>query len=188
MLLVRDTAEADWRLLLTIPADDALTSDAIAFSEDGSSLLATSSVGADTGRLVRIDVATGAQEVLAADPEADVSDVRLHPDTREPQIVTFAKDRSEYVVLDPSVAGDLAAIRALHPGDPVFAGADDADGDLAGRLHQRHRPGPVLRLRPGQPDRPLPVRAPARAVALRAGPDGAVLVHRPGRPDRSTAT
>jgi dipeptidyl aminopeptidase/acylaminoacyl peptidase len=127
VLLVRDTADGQWRELLTIPADDALTSDAIAFSEDGSSLLGTSSVGANTGRLVRIDVTTGAQEVLAADPEADVSGVRLHPDTREPQIVTFEKDRSEYVVLDPSVADDLAAIRALHRGDPMFAGHDDAD-------------------------------------------------------------
>jgi dipeptidyl aminopeptidase/acylaminoacyl peptidase len=127
VLLVRDTADAPWRELLTIPADDALTSDVIAFSEDGSSLLGTSSVGANTGRLVRVDVATGAQEVLAADPEADVGGVRLHPDTREPQIVTFEKDRSEYVVLDPSVADDLAAIRALHPGDPMFAGHDDAD-------------------------------------------------------------
>jgi dipeptidyl aminopeptidase/acylaminoacyl peptidase len=128
VVLVRDSSEADWRELLTVPADDALTSDAIAFSEDGSSLLATSSIGANTGRLVRIDVATGAEEVLAADPEADVSGVRLHPDTREPQIVTFEKDRSQYLVLDPSVAGDLAAIRALHQGDPMFVGADEADG------------------------------------------------------------
>jgi dipeptidyl aminopeptidase/acylaminoacyl peptidase len=127
VLLVRDTADAPWRELLTIPADDALTSDVIAFSEDGSSLLGTSSVGVNTGRLVRVDVATGGQEVLAADPEADVGGVRLHPDTREPQIVAFEKDRSEYVVLDPSVADDLAAIRALHPGDPMFAGHDDAD-------------------------------------------------------------
>ncbi len=127
VFLVRDAPGADWRPLLTIPADDALTSDPIAFSEDGSSLLGTSSVGANTGRLVRIDLATGAQEVLAEDPQADVSDVRIHPDTREPQIVAFQKDRSEYLVLDPSVAADLEVIRALHPGDPVFQGADDAD-------------------------------------------------------------
>jgi dipeptidyl aminopeptidase/acylaminoacyl peptidase len=127
VLLVRDNADGPWRELLTIPADDALTSDAIAFSADGGSLLGTSSVGANTGRLVRIDVTTGAEEVLAADPEADVGDVRLHPDTREPQIVTFEKDRSEYLVLDPAVADDLAAIRALHSGDPMFVGADDAD-------------------------------------------------------------
>jgi dipeptidyl aminopeptidase/acylaminoacyl peptidase len=127
VLMVRDGAESDWRPLLTIPADDALTSDLEAFSEDGASLLGVSSVGAETGRLVRIDVATGAEEVLAADPEADVTAVRIDPDTRRPQIVTFLKERSEYVVLDPSVAGDLAAIRSLHPGDPVFTGADDAE-------------------------------------------------------------
>jgi dipeptidyl aminopeptidase/acylaminoacyl peptidase len=72
-------------------------------------------------------VASGGTEVLAEDPEADVSAVRIDPDTREPQIVTFSKARSEYRVLDPSVAGHLAAIRALHPGDPVFSDADDAD-------------------------------------------------------------
>jgi dipeptidyl aminopeptidase/acylaminoacyl peptidase len=126
-VLVRDDADSDWRELLAIPADDALTSDPICFSEDGSALLSMSSVGAQTGRLVRIDVASGAVEVLAEDPEADVSDVHVHPDTREPQIVTFLKDRSEYLVLDPAVADDLAAIRALHPGDPVVVSADDAD-------------------------------------------------------------
>jgi dipeptidyl aminopeptidase/acylaminoacyl peptidase len=127
ILLVRDGADDDWRPLLTVPADDALTTAPLAFSEDGSSLLAISSVGAETGMLVRIDLATGASTVLAADPAADVSDVRLHPDTREPQIVTVLRDRSEYLVLDPSVAADLAAIRTLHPGDPMFVGEDNAD-------------------------------------------------------------
>jgi dipeptidyl aminopeptidase/acylaminoacyl peptidase len=126
-LLVRDDADSDWRPLQTVAAEDALTSAPIAFSEDGRSLLATSSVGAQTGRLVRVDIATGATEVLAEDPEADVQGVRLHPDTREPQIVTLLKDRSEYLVLDPAVAADLDAIRALHPGDPTFEDADDAD-------------------------------------------------------------
>jgi len=127
VVLIRDTPAGGWRPLLTVPADDALTSDVIAFSEDGSSLLGTSSVGADTGSLVRFAVESGTTEVLASDPQADVSDIRFHPDTREPQIVTFDKDRASYLVLDPSVADDLAAIRALHPGDPVFTGADDAD-------------------------------------------------------------
>jgi dipeptidyl aminopeptidase/acylaminoacyl peptidase len=126
-LLVRDDADSDWRPLQTVAAEDALTSAPIAFSEDGRSLLATSSVGAQTGRLVRVDIATGATEVLAEDPEADVRGVRLQPDTREPQIVTLLKDRSEYLVLDPAVAADLDAIRALHPGDPTFEDADDTD-------------------------------------------------------------
>ena len=127
VLMVRGSADGDWRALLAVAVEDVMTSQPIAFSEDGASLLAVSSVGADTGRLVRLDLATGAAEVLAEDPESDVTDVRLHPDTREPQIVTFLKDRREYQVLDPDVEADLAAIRALHPGDPSFADADDAD-------------------------------------------------------------
>jgi dipeptidyl aminopeptidase/acylaminoacyl peptidase len=127
VVMVRDSAEEEWRQLLAIDAEDALTTGPLAFSEDGASLLAESSVGADTARLVRFDLASGDVEVLAEDPEADVTGVRLHPDTREPQIVTFLKDRSEYQVLDPSVAPDLAAIRALHPGDPSLVGADNAD-------------------------------------------------------------
>jgi dipeptidyl aminopeptidase/acylaminoacyl peptidase len=126
-LLVRESADDAWRVLLSIPADDALTTDVVAFSEDGRSLLMTSSLGARTARLVRVDIATGATEVLAEDPEADVSEIRIHPDTREPQIVTVLKGRSKYLVLDPAVADDLAAIRALHHGDPTFQGADDSD-------------------------------------------------------------
>jgi hypothetical protein len=49
-LLVRDDAEGDWRTLLTIPADDAPASDALAFSGDGKSLLAISSVGVNCTR------------------------------------------------------------------------------------------------------------------------------------------
>ena len=127
VLMVRGSSAEEWRPLFAIDAEDALTSGPVAFSEDGASLLGVSSVGAETGRLVRMDLATGGIEVLAEDPEADVTGIRLHPDTREPQIVTFLKDRSEYLVLDQDVEADLAAIRALHPGDPSFDDADDAD-------------------------------------------------------------
>src|ERR1017187_7368464 len=88
VVMVRDSAEEEWRQLLAIDAEDALTTGPLAFSEDGASLLAESSVGADTARLVRVDLASGDVEVLAA---------------------------------------DLAAIRALHPGDPSLVGADNAD-------------------------------------------------------------
>jgi len=123
---VRDGVAGDWRVLLKMPAEDALTSGPIAITADGS-MLALSSVGADTGQLVRIDLGSGATEVLAADPEADVSGVRLHPDTREPQIVTWNKERLEYRVLDDAVAADVVAVRALHPGDPELVSHDHSD-------------------------------------------------------------
>jgi len=127
-VLVRDADPGDWRKLLTIPAEDATSSDVVSFSGDGRSLLMISAAGSNTGRLTRVDLSTGAAEVLAEDPSADVAGAVLHPDTRDPQIVAILKDRMTYVVLDPSVQDDLKAIQVLHPGDPVFAGRDDSDG------------------------------------------------------------
>jgi dipeptidyl aminopeptidase/acylaminoacyl peptidase len=131
-VLVRDAdasadADADWRTLLTIPAEDVTSFDAVSFSGDGRSLLTISAAGTDTARLTRVDLATGDETLLASDPEADIAGVVLHPDTQEPQIVLVLKDRLEYLVLDPSVAEDLKTIRALHPGDPSISGRDDAD-------------------------------------------------------------
>jgi len=126
-LLVRDSADDDWRTLLTIPADDAPASDVLAFSGDGKSLLAVSSVGVNTGRLTRIDLASGDAQVLLEDPEADVTGAMLHPDTREPQIAVVLKDRTQYHVLDPAVEPDYQAIRGLHSGDPMLSGRDEAD-------------------------------------------------------------
>jgi dipeptidyl aminopeptidase/acylaminoacyl peptidase len=126
-LLVRDGADTAWRTLMTIPADDAPASDVLAFTGDGKSLLAISSLGVNTGRLTRVDLASGDGQVLLEDPEADVTGAMLHPDTREPQIAVVLKDRAEYHVLDPAVEPDYQAIRALHSGDPGFAGRDEAD-------------------------------------------------------------
>ena len=126
-LLVRDSGEDEFRHLLSIPAEDATSTDVVSFSGDGQSLLMISAAGSDTGRLIRVDLATGESAVLAEDPEADVSGVLLHPDTCDPLIVMVLKDRMTYTVLDPSVADDLKAVRALHPGDPSFSGGNDAD-------------------------------------------------------------
>jgi dipeptidyl aminopeptidase/acylaminoacyl peptidase len=126
-LMVRDRMLDDWRPLITIPADDVTASDVVSFSADGQSLLGITPADANTARLIRIDMTSGETEVLAEDAEADVDGVVLHPDTREPQIVTVMKDRTEYLVLDSSVEADLKAIRALHPGDPSIGGREHAD-------------------------------------------------------------
>jgi dipeptidyl aminopeptidase/acylaminoacyl peptidase len=126
VIMVRD-GEA-WRPLLVAGPDDALTTGPVAFSRDGRTLLAISSVGSDTGRLVRLDVATGTEvEVIAEDPRADVSGVDLDPDTGEVRAVTFLKARQELVVLDAAVAADIAALQGLDPGELRLVGADDTD-------------------------------------------------------------
>jgi len=127
VLMVRDTEGAEWRPLLQVGQDDALTTEPMAFTLDGSAIWLVSSIGANAGRLVRLDCATGDTEVIAGDPQYDVGSVRLHPDTREPQLVVYMKDRTEFQVLDPQIAGDIDALRAVDPGDLNLVGQDDAD-------------------------------------------------------------
>jgi dipeptidyl aminopeptidase/acylaminoacyl peptidase len=126
-VLVRDTAQDEWRVLLTVSADDAPSSEALSFSGDGASLLVISAEGSQTGRLARVHLDDGTIEVLLEDAEADVTGAILDPDTREPQIVEVLKDRVEYHVLDPELEPDLTAIRALDPGDPGLVSRDDAN-------------------------------------------------------------
>jgi dipeptidyl aminopeptidase/acylaminoacyl peptidase len=122
-----DTDDGGWRSLLSVPSDDALTTQPVSWSLDGRSLLAISSAGANAGRLVSIDVATGDTTVIGEDAHYDVADVWLHPDTRQVQAVIFQKDRAEVVVLDPGIGPDLEALRAVHPGDLAMQNRDNAD-------------------------------------------------------------
>ena len=126
-IMVRDTPDDEWRTLLQVGQEDALTTYPVAFTLDGSALWAVSSQGANTGRLVRIDCATGETEVLVEDPQYDVGGARLHPDTREPQLVVFLRDRTEYQVLDDEIAPDIEALQAVEPGDLTLLNEDDDD-------------------------------------------------------------
>ena len=127
VVMVRDDEESEWRPILEVGQDDALTTNPISFTLDGSALWAVSSVGANAGRLVRIDCGSGEPEVMAEDPTYDVAGVHLHPDTREPRLVVYVKERTSYQVLDAEVAGDLAALQAVERGDLSLVGDDDAD-------------------------------------------------------------
>jgi dipeptidyl aminopeptidase/acylaminoacyl peptidase len=127
LILVRDTVDDEWRPLLQVGQEDALTTYPVAFSLDGTSLLAVTSANANAGRLVRLDCAAGDMEVIAEDPQYDVAGARLHPDTREPQVVYFLRDRIEFQVLDPAIAEDIATLQAVEPGDLTLLNEDDAD-------------------------------------------------------------
>lgn len=116
-LVVRDTPDADWRTVVEWSADDSLNSGLVVFSKDGRSVILRDSRGVNAGRLVRLSLADGSQEVLASDETYDVSDVMIHPDTWAIEAVAFAKDREQWEVLDDSVRDDFAQIEKLDRGD-----------------------------------------------------------------------
>jgi len=126
-IVVRESVDEPWQVLLDVPPDDALTTAPVAFSADGRRLLTQCSVDVDAGRLMWIETATGEYEVVVEDPQYDVASVRLHPDTRNVQIVTFLRERMETVVLDVALADDMAALQAFHPGDLTLLNRNDDD-------------------------------------------------------------
>jgi dipeptidyl aminopeptidase/acylaminoacyl peptidase len=76
-LLVRDTTDSPWRVLLEVGPEDALTTDPVAFDRPGGRLLILTSVGANASRLMWVDLNGGGQEVVARGP--DVRRRRRHP-------------------------------------------------------------------------------------------------------------
>jgi dipeptidyl aminopeptidase/acylaminoacyl peptidase len=124
--VARDDEDAPWRPVHSVGTEDALGTGPLGFSADGSSLLMLSSRDADTSRLLRLRL-DGSTEVLYEDDRYDVVGVVTDPDTHEPQIASVQRERSDAVVLDPSIGGDIERLRALHPGDLVFSGRDHAN-------------------------------------------------------------
>ena len=127
VLMVGDGSESDWQPLLTIPQDDSLTSNPLGFSLDGSALFAISSVGANTGRLVRLAVDGSSVEAIYEDPTYDVTEVSFDPTTREPRIAFVSRDRLAMEPLDSALSAELELLCGLHAGDAVLTSRDHAD-------------------------------------------------------------
>ena len=116
----RDAGEEGWRELLHVPFEDTsgLLGEASAeFDGGGTKLVLPSSVGSNTARLQRIDLATGETETLFEDPDYDVAAARQNPVTHQTDLVAVLRERLYWHALDPALEPDLELLRAVHPGD-----------------------------------------------------------------------
>ena len=126
-LLVRDKADQEWRILVAWDEDDALTSGPVSFSLDGKSIYLLDSRETNAAPLIEMDIASGETRVVAENPQYDVGDVTIHPDTYEVQMVSFVKARIEHEVLDSSIEQDIEEITKLSTGDFGIYNRTDAD-------------------------------------------------------------
>ncbi|MGX6602217.1 S9 family peptidase [Micromonosporaceae bacterium Da 78-11] len=127
------TVHLDGAPWLEVPYEDVMGTRVVGYARDGATFFLLSSIGANTSRLFAVDVATGRQTLLAADPTYDVRQVEMHPVHHVPQAVVFAKDRDERVFLDEEYAKDVERIRddlALEGIDgEVYADRTDRTGE-----------------------------------------------------------
>jgi hypothetical protein len=119
--LWRKTA-AGWQHWQSIPMADALTTQPVALDKTGEQLYLIDSRGRDTGALTQVDLHSGEQVELAADPQSDAGAVLIHPQSKALQAVQFTHARQRWHLFDPSLADDFAYLASVVDGDFTLVG------------------------------------------------------------------
>ncbi len=104
---------------------DELGSGVLAFSGDGKTLYIADGRGRDTTALMALDLKTLKARLIADDAKADVSEIIFHPTTKAPQAAMFEYDTTSTVIIDPAIAADLTALRAVEPGNITWSATLD---------------------------------------------------------------
>ncbi len=125
--LVRNSENDPWKRLTGWSLRDGMANGPLIFSRDGRAVYLKDSTDSDMSRLKKMSLDGGAVQILAEDPDCDLRDVMFEPDTYEPQLVTFEKDRIRYTVLDPSIREDVDLISKIEPVDFSIVSRDNAN-------------------------------------------------------------
>ena len=173
-----------WESFLRYAQADSLTTRPLIVEAAGSALM-LSALGRDKAALMRVDLASGRQSLVGASERADVSDVWLHPHTRELQAYAVDYLTSEITPVTSAAARDVAILReALGPQFAITSRTlddslwvvvvDDPARAPASHLYERAsgRVAKLFEQRPELADAPL---RPMHAFEIRAR-DGLTLV------------
>lgn len=147
VLRVRDRQADPWRDLMSWSFEDSIFPGQInggsitaGYAMDGQSLYVTSTSGSDKSKLVKVDVASGYAQSVAASScdvandtgysgvEYDVRSLVLqNPLTSEPDAVAFECEQRAWKALSPDVGADLAYLKARLPGFPYITSRNRSD-------------------------------------------------------------
>jgi dipeptidyl aminopeptidase/acylaminoacyl peptidase len=122
---VRDGAKSSWRSLTRVGPDDKL--DLHDLTADGRSVLYTTSVGADTARVVQRSLTGGPERLIANNREVDPSQVWVHPTKHIVQAVLFEPGLPAWTLVDPTVKKDFDVLAHVARGLPEVVSRDRAD-------------------------------------------------------------
>ena len=106
-----------WKSFDKIPMEDGLTTWPITFDKTGKILYMIDSRGRNTAALVAVDLNTGNKKVIFEDPQADLSNIMIHPTEKTIEAAASEYLRTEWKVLDNSVKADLDYLKTVSDGD-----------------------------------------------------------------------
>lgn len=168
-----------WKSLLRWEGIDVGTTRPLSVEAGAISMLMLSSIGRDKAALVRVDLATGKQTVLAEDPQASVVDVWTHPRTGQLDAYTTQYLMRKANALTPEATHDIAHLEhalgkrftvpsrsldnrrwIVEVNDPVIGVSSHLYDRATGKLTELFSTFPQLA---GAPLQPLwPIEIPAR--------------------------
>lgn len=137
--VLRHLGEGRFAPAFLIPHEDALSTRLIELDDEGR-LLLIDSRGRDLAALLRLDLESGASELLFAPERADVSGVLLHPRSRHVQAVLVNDLKPEWFALDPAFAEDLAVLKTLGEGELSISSRSLDDALWSVALYRSDRP------------------------------------------------
>lgn len=126
IIRIRDNPQSSWREFQRWGPDETFGG-VIGFTPDNKSVRLISSVDANAARLLEVDVASGKSKVIAEDPQYDVGGVMAHPKSRRLEAVRFIRARSEWKIIDSSMAGDFEVLGKVRDGDFTVISRDLED-------------------------------------------------------------
>ena len=126
IIRVRDNGKTPWRELIKWGPDETFGG-INGFSPDNRALWVPTSLDVNAARLLEIDLATGKRKVVTEDPQFDVRSTINNPKTNSLEAVSYAKQRLEYIFLDPKVKGDFDILQKVRQGeiDSISQSLDD---------------------------------------------------------------
>jgi dipeptidyl aminopeptidase/acylaminoacyl peptidase len=116
-----------WKDFLEFGPEDAMTSGPAGFDKSGETLYFEDSRNRNTAGLFAIDLDSGHTKLIAEDPRTDVGGVLVHPTEKKIQAVSFTYARTEWKILDPAIADDIAYLKKFSDGDFIVTSRTQDD-------------------------------------------------------------
>lgn len=110
LIRVRDNMTTPWRNLMQWGPEES-HEHFVSFSPDGEDMHLITSFEAPAGRLIKVSLASGKTDVIATDPEYDLSEVMINPITYQIDAVGVERDRLNWIVINDSLSADFAKLK-----------------------------------------------------------------------------
>ena len=102
--------QSPWKEFRKVAFEDSLGTSLVGFAKDNTTVYFADSAGRDTTALYTLNLKTGERKLMAENDKADLGGALVHPTEKNIQAVAFNYERSQWQVLDKSIAPDIAKL------------------------------------------------------------------------------